>query len=65
MEGIFPLELLSFIFEINLIKKQISKIIQIVYYFVNKENCCQISRLIYFTLFIGTHFWDEIKRIQL
>ena len=40
MMVIFPPELLSFIFEINLIKKQISKIIEIhSVILVSKEKC--------------------------
>ena len=38
MIDIFPLELLSFIFEIKLIMKEISKVIQIVQYFGIRTN---------------------------
>ena len=39
---ICPSELISFIFEIDLIKKQISNVSQIVNHFASKENCSKI-----------------------
>ena len=68
MKDIFSPELLSFTFQINLIKKWISKVIQTVYYFVNKEKYCQICFCLvwfYFTLLVCAHFCGEIERCQL
>ena len=62
MKDIFSPELLSFTFQINLIKKWISKVIQTVYYFVNKEKYCQICFCLvwfYFTLLVCAHFCGD------
>ena len=65
VKDIFLLELLSFNFEINLISKWTSKVIQIVHCFVNKEKYCQICACFVsfsFTLLVYVHHGNEMER---
>ena len=57
------LQLLSFLFETKLTMNYISKVIQLIYYFVNKEEhfkICTGQVSFYFTLFVYAQFWNNL-----